>query len=166
MEALGINGAGLLAQLINFALLLIILRAVAYKPIMNMLDQRAARIKESMDNAERVKEQLAKAQEDYAAMVEQARKDSQSIINQANQIGERIRQESQEAAHREAGEFLAKAHAQIERDKRQAVAELRKEVGDLAILAASKIVARSLDGESHRRLIEETLNESDKLSSN
>nr|MDA8188289.1 F0F1 ATP synthase subunit B [Dehalococcoidales bacterium] len=127
MEALGINGTGLLAQLINFALLLIILRAVAYKPIMNMLDQRAARIKESMDNAERVKEQLAKAQEDYAAMVEQARKDSQSIISQANQIGERIRQESQEAAHREAGEFLAKAHAQIERDKRQAVAELRKE---------------------------------------
>lgn len=166
MEALGVNATGLVAQIINFILLLVILRAVAYKPIMNMLDQRAARIKESVDNAERIKQQLASAQQDYAAQIEQARKESQAIIVQADQIGERIRQEAQAEARKEAEEFLAKAQAQIERDKRQAVAELRKEVADVAIMAAGKIVARSLDSEAHYRLIEETLRDSDKLSSN
>lgn len=166
MEALGINATGLIAQIINFVLLLIILRAVAYKPLMNMLDQRSAKIKESMENAERIKQQLASAQADYAAQIEQARKESQAIIAQANQIGERVRQEAQAEARREAEDFLAKAQAQIERDKRLAVSELRKEVADLAILAASKIVTRSLDGEDHRRLIEETLRESDKLNNN
>lgn len=166
MDALGINVNGLLAQIINFVLLLLILRAVAYKPLMNMLDQRAARIKESMENAERIKQQLASAQQDYAAQIEQARRESQGIIAQANQIAERIRQEAQAEARKEAEDFLAKAQAEIERDKRQAVAELRKEVADLAILAASKIVAKSLDDETHRSLIEETLRDSDKLSNN
>ncbi len=166
MEALGINAPGLLAQLINFALLLIILRAVAYKPIVNMLDQRAARIKESMDNAERIKQQLASAQQDYAAQIEQARKESQAIIAQANQIGERLREEAAAQARKEADDFLSKAHSQIELDKRQAVNELRKEVADLAILAASKIVSQSLDDEAQRRLIEETLRDSNKLSNN
>ncbi|MBI2954576.1 MAG: F0F1 ATP synthase subunit B [Chloroflexi bacterium] len=166
MDALGINGTGLLAQLINFALLLIILRAVAYKPIMNMLDQRAAKIRESVENAERIKQQLASAQQEYAAQIEQSRKESQAIIAQANQIADRIHQEAQESARREAEDFLAKAQGQIEREKRQAMAELRREVGDLAILAASKIVARSLDDEAQYRLIEETLRDSEKFSNN
>jgi F-type H+-transporting ATPase subunit b len=166
LEALGINATGLIAQLINFALLLIILRAVAYKPILNMLDQRSARIRESVENAERIKQQLASAQQEYGAQIEQARKESQTIIAQANQIGERLRQEAQAQARQDAEEFLAKARQQIELEKRQAVSDLRREVADVAILAASKIVSRSLDQSAHRRLIEETLQESDRLSNN
>jgi len=166
LEALGINATGLVAQIINFALLLIILRAVAYKPIVGMLDKRAARIKESLEDAQKIKEQLATAEAEYAARLEQARKEGQTIVAQASQMGERIRQEAQGEARAEAEEFLAKAHAQIERDKRQAVAELRKEVADLAILAASKVVRRSLDDAAHYRLIEDVLAENDKASSN
>lgn len=166
MGELGINMPGLVAQIINFLLLLVILRAVAYKPILKMLDQRAAKIKESMDNAEQVKKQLARAQEDYAAQIDQARKEGQAIVAQANQVAERVRQDAQAQARQEAEQFLAKAQAQIDRDTRQAIAELRKEVADLAILAAGKVVKRSLDDKAHYAIVEEVLSESDKLSSN
>lgn len=166
MEQLGINVPGLVAQIINFLLLLVILRAVAYKPILKMLDQRAAKIKESMENAEAIKKQLARAQEEYAAQIDQARKEGQAIVGQANQMAERIRQEAQVQARQEAESFLAKAEAQIERDKRQAIAELRKEVAELAILAAGKVVRKSLDDKAHYAIIQEVLSESDKLSSN
>ncbi|MBI4320078.1 MAG: F0F1 ATP synthase subunit B [Chloroflexi bacterium] len=166
MEALGINAQGLLAQIINFVLLLIILRAVAYKPILNMLDKRAARITESLEDARRIKEQLARAEVEYSERLDQARKEGQAIVAQASQMAERIRQEAQVESRREAEEFLEKAHAQIERDKRQAVAELRKEVADLAILAASKVVGRSLDDPAHYRLIKDVLAESDRPSNN
>jgi len=166
LEQLGINVPGLVAQIINFLLLLVILRAVAYKPILKMLDQRAAKIKESMENAEAIKKQLARAQEEYAAQIDQARKEGQAIVGQANQMAERIRQEAQVQARQEAESFLAKAEAQIERDKRQAIAELRKEVAELAILAAGKVVRKSLDDKAHYAIIQEVLSESDKLSSN
>ncbi|MCL5958081.1 MAG: F0F1 ATP synthase subunit B [Chloroflexi bacterium] len=166
MEQLGINVQGLVAQIINFFLLLVILRAVAYKPITRMLDQRAAKIRDSMENAEQIKLQLARAQEDYAAHIDQARKDAQSIVSQANQMAERVRQEAQSQARQEAEQFLSKAEAQIERDKRQAISELRKEVADLAILAAGKVVGKSLDDKAHYAVIEQVLSESDKLSNN
>lgn len=166
MEQLGINVPGLVAQIINFLLLLVILRAFAYKPILKMLDQRAAKIRESMDNAEAIKKQLARTQEDYAAQIDQARKEAQGIVGQANQIAERVRQEAQAQARQEAQAFLEKAQAQIERDKRQAIAELRKEVAELAILAAGKVVRRSLDDKAHYAIIEDVLAESDKLKSN
>ncbi len=166
MEQLGINVPGLVAQIINFFLLLVILRAFAYKPVLKMLDQRSAKIKESVDNAEAVKKQLARAQQDYAAQIDQARKEAQALLTQANQMAEQQRQSTLAQARQETDLFLSKAQAQIDRDTRQAISEVRKEVADLAILAAGKLVKRSLDDKAHYAIVEEVLSESDKLSQN
>ena len=163
MEALGINGPGLIAQIINFLLLLVLLRVLLYKPILNMLDQRAARVRESTENAEAIKQRLAQAQQEYAAQVDRGRREGQAIISQAMQVADRVRDEAKTQAQQEAEQFLTRARAEIEMDKRRAVAELREQVADLAIMAAGKVVGRTLDSEGHRRIIQEVLSQSKTL---
>lgn len=159
MEQLGINWQGLLAQIVNFGLLLVLLRMFLYKPVLNMLDQRSAKIREGLQRAEEMRAAAERAKEEHAAFIEEGRKEGQAIIARAEQIAARLKEEAQAQARAEAEQFLARARAEIERDKQQAIAELRGQVADLAILAASRVVGRSLDNTVHYRLIEEVLDE-------
>lgn len=157
--SLGIDVSTLIAQLINFAILLLLLRFVAYKPIMKMLDERSGRVKESMEQAESIKEQAAKAEEETAKRIEEAGKEGQKILKQAMEAGEEARLKAQEEAKEEAGALIAKARTEIKHERDEAVEELRKEVADLAIMAAGKVIGRSLDKEAHIKLIDDVLDE-------
>jgi len=164
VEGLGINLPGLISQIVNFTLLLILLRLVAYKPVINMLDRRAARIRESVEQAEQIQRESARVKEEFAAEIERARQEGQQIIAQASQIAERVRQDGLEQARREAEAFLAEARAQIEQERAKAAAELRSQVADLVVLAAGKVLARQLDRNAHYALIDEVLADKSKLS--
>ncbi len=166
MEALGVSVTGLLAQFINFILLLLILRAIAYKPILRMLDQRSERIRESMERAEAVKQQAARTEEEFARRLAEARREGQAIVAQAEKIADRLRQEEMEKTRQEVDQLRAKALEDIERERERAVTELRKQVADLALFAAGRVVGRSLDQTSHYRLVDEALAEAEKLKLN
>ena len=166
MEQLGISLPGLLAQFVNFILLLLILRAIAYKPILRMLDERSQRIRESMERAEELKKQAARTEQEFTKRLDEARRESQDIIGQAEKTAERLRQDEIDKTRRLVEELRTKALADIAREREQAIAELRKQAGDLAVLAASRAVGRSLDETSHYRLIQDALSEAEKLNSN
>jgi F-type H+-transporting ATPase subunit b len=166
VDALGVSVPGLLAQLVNFILLLVILRVVAYKPIIRMLDERSARIRESMERAEAVKEQAARTEEEFARRLAEARREGQEIIAQAEKIADRIRQDELDKTRREVEQMRAKALEDIERERERAVSELRKQVADLALFAAERVIGRSLDRASHYRLVDEALVEAEKLKLN
>lgn len=166
MDALGVSVPGLLAQFVNFILLLVILRLVAYKPILRMLDDRSERIRESMERAEAVKREAAAAEQEFARRLAEARREGQEIIAQAEKIADRLRQEELDRTRHELEQLRAKALEDIERERERAVAELRKHVADLALLAASRVVGRALDQTAHYRLIEEALAEVEKLKLN
>ena len=159
-ESLGINLPLLVAFVVNFVILFALLSVVLYKPVLKMLDERQARIKESMEQAERIKEQTAHSEEQIKAHLETARKEGQAIVAQAGQIGERLKEEAKEGARQEAEALIAKAHAGIERERDKAIEELRKEFADIAILAAEKVINETLDKEKHGKLINEALQES------
>jgi F-type H+-transporting ATPase subunit b len=159
LEGLGINLNGLIAQIVNFSLLFILLYMVAYKPVLRMLDQRSQRVKESVEQAEEIKRRLAQAQQDYERQIEQARKEGQTIIAQASQAADRLREESVRQAKEEAQKLLEKAKSEIDYERRRAMAELRDEVANIAVLAAGKVINRSLDPEAHRQLIQDFLKE-------
>jgi F-type H+-transporting ATPase subunit b len=159
LDQLGINWQGLVAQFINFGLLMVLLWMLLYKPILGMLDQRAAKIREGLQHAEEMKVAAERAKEEHAAMVEQGRKDGQAIIARAEQIAARIKDEAQTQAKAEAEQFLVRARGEINRDKQRAIAELRAQVADLAVLAAGRVVNETLDKTAHYRLIEEVLDE-------
>ncbi len=159
MEKLGINLPSLIAFIINFVILLALLIIVAYRPIVRMLDERSAKIRESMDQAERIKQESARATETIKAQLEAGRKEGQAIVAQASQIGERLKEEARAEARQQAESLIAKARLEIERERQEGFDQLRQEFVDLAILAAEKVINQSLDKKAHQRLIEEVLEE-------
>ena len=160
MGDLGINLGSLIAFLVTFIVLIVLLRLVAYKPIIKMLDERSARIKESMEQAEAIKEKTAHAEETIKAQIEAGRKEGQAIVAQASQVGERVKEEARAEARQEAEALIAKARAEIDRERIESIDQLRKEFVDLAILAAEKVIDESLDKKAHQRLIEDVLEQS------
>ena len=166
MEGLGINLPQLIAQIVNFALLFGLLLLVAYKPLMKMLDARSEKIRESIEDTERIKEQAALAEEETKKRIEAASKEGQEIIAQAVRTGEEVRQQAQQQAREEAETLINRARAEIQRERDEAIDELRRQVADVAILAAGKVIERSLDKETHRELIDKTLEESANLRKN
>ena len=162
-EQLGISWNGLISQFISFGLLLIVLLVLAYKPITKMLDERSNKIKESMDQAELIKQQVAKTEQMVQEQLAQARKQGQDLVAQAAQIGERLREEARQQARLDAEAIVARARVEIKTEREEAIAKLRDEFVEIAMEAAEKVINKALDRELHRQLIQETLEESTKL---
>jgi F-type H+-transporting ATPase subunit b len=145
--------------MINFLLLLGLLTLVLYKPMTKTLDERAAKIKESLEKAEQIQQESVRAEESVRAQVEAGRKEGQAIIAQAAQNGERVKEEAKAEARKEAEALIVKAQAQIESDREESFNKLRREFADLAVLAAEKVIEQSLDKKAHEKLIEKVLEE-------
>jgi len=160
MEGLGINLPLLIAFVVNFLILFGLLTLVLYRPVLRVLDERQAKIKESIEQAERIKEQTTRSEEEIKAYLETARKEGQTVIAQATQIGERLKEEAKEKARQEAETILAKAQTEIRQERDKIIDDLRKEFVGIAILAAEKVTRETLDKEKHRKLIDEVLKES------
>jgi F-type H+-transporting ATPase subunit b len=159
-SALGVSVPLLLAQIVNFAVLLIILRFTLYKPVLRMLDDRKQRIAEGLNAAEIARREAASAQANIQAQLEAARKEGQEIVANAQAIANRIEAESREQAAREREAALEKARNEIQLERDRAIAELRREFAAITVAAAEKVINQSLDQQAHQRIIEETLAES------
>ena len=160
MDELGLNVPVLVAQLVNFFILLVLLRMFLYRPILDMLDRRSQRIREGLEAADQSKEQAAQAEQEVARQLEEARRQGQSLIGQAQETANRLQEEARSQARREGEALLERARSEIQLERDQASAELRREFGDLTVSAAEKVIGQSLDRQAHRRLIDEVLADS------
>lgn len=163
MEKLGINVTWLLAQIVNFGLLLFVLWRFAYKPVLKMLNDRKQKIQESLEYAERVKREAADQQKEFDRKLEEARREAQSAAAAAAQVGEKEREVIVAQAREEARKLIDQAKGQIEYERKQMMSELREEVVRLSLLAAQQVVSQSLDDKAHRQLVSEFLAQTDKL---
>lgn len=163
MEGLGINLSTLIAQIVSFLVLFGLLYFFAYKPILRMFDERSQRIKESVEQAARVKEEAAAAEEENRKKLEAAAKEGQEAIARAMRAGDESRQRAQQEAQVEAAGLIEKARQEIQRERDEVVNEIRREFADLTVAAAGKVIEKSLDKEAHRELIEKVLEESTTL---
>jgi F-type H+-transporting ATPase subunit b len=157
---LGINLPVLIAQLVNFTILLVVLRLVAWGPLTRMLDERRERIRESLSAADQAKAQVAESERQVQEQVEASRREAQNLIAQAQEISSRIQADARTQAQADAEATLARARNEIQLERDTAIADLRKEFADLTIAAAEKVINSSLDGSQHRRLIDEALAQS------
>jgi F-type H+-transporting ATPase subunit b len=160
MEGLGINLPLLIAFVVNFVILFVLLSLFAYRPIVKMLNERQAKIKESMEQAEKIRQDTARSEEEIKAHLEKARKEGQAVITQATQIGERLKEEAKDGARQEAESLIAKARTEIKLERDKSIEDLRAEFADIAILAAEKVIRETVDKKKHRKLIDEVLKES------
>ena len=163
METLGVHLPSLIIYLVNFLLVLGLLFAFAYKPILRLMDQRADRIRESLEASERAREEAASSQQAVEEQLVEARREGQRIMDQAREAAERFRAEEMERARNEAEAFVARAQADIRRERDAAIDEVRANFGDLAITAAERVVRRSLDRQAHEDLISQVLEEGESL---
>ena len=165
MTELGVNLPSLVAYLINFVLLLAILSLFVYKPVMRALDQRSDRIRESLEAADRAREEAATSRAAIEGQVSEARREGQRLLEQAREAADRYREEEMSRARQEAQHFVERARTDIQRERDAAVAEVRTNFGDLAITAAERVIRRSLDRQAHQELVAQVLEEGDSLSS-
>jgi F-type H+-transporting ATPase subunit b len=163
LEALGINLGYLVSQIVNFTLLAVLLYFVAYKPILRMLDERSARIKKGLEDAELASKRAAEMEQEFEQRMVEARKEGQEIIAQATQMSDKARQEILERAREEARTQIEKAREEISRERDLAMAELRRQVADLSLTITERVVGETLDEQSQRRLIAEFLEETEEL---
>lgn len=165
MDALGINLPGLITSILSFLILFGILYVVMYKPVLQMLDKRSARIRASLETAERTKNDADRSRQEMQKQIEAARVEGQSMIAQAKEIADRFREEELAKARDEIGVERSRAQTNIQRERETAIEELRREFSGLALSAAERIVERSLDEAAHKELIEKVLEEGSSLGS-
>ena len=162
-ESLGINGWSLLWHTINFLILLVVFQRFLYKPIMRIIDQRAQKVRESLEQAELIKQETENVKDQSRAEIERAQKEGQAIIAQATQIGDRIVAEARERAVAEAEAIVQKAQREAQAQTAQALDQARRQVSDLAVLVASKVLGTSLDEKAHRQLVDRFVEESERI---
>jgi F-type H+-transporting ATPase subunit b len=163
LEALGINLGLLVSQIFNFTLLAVLLYFVAYKPILRMLDERSARIKKGLDDAELASKRAAEMEQEFERRMVEARKEGQEIVAQATQMSEKARQDILEKAREESRAQVERAKEEIARERELAMAELRQQVAELSLLISEKVVGATLDEQRHRQLIAEFLEQTEEL---
>lgn len=150
MDKLGISGGLLVSQIINFVLLMVILRLVLYEPVLKMLDQRKERIAQSMKDAERASAAAQEAEQEKAKILEGARREAQEIRAQATRDAEKAAQEVRSRAEADAQEIRIKAQSDAEKQAGIALADANKQIADLAILATEKVLGRELSNKSEQ----------------
>jgi F-type H+-transporting ATPase subunit b len=158
--SLGINLPLLVVFIINFIVLFVLLRIFLYKPVLKMLDERAKRTKEGMELAEATKKEYEQARVEVQKQIEKGRQEAQAIIAQTMQVGERLKEESRQEATKQAQVIVDRTRAELEAERDKIVEDLRREFVNISISAAEKVIKETLDKEKHRKLIEETLQES------
>jgi len=163
LEALGINLGLLISQIFNFTLLAVLLYFVAYKPILRMLDERSARIKKGLEDAETASKRAAEMEQEFEQRVGEARKEGHQIIAQATQMSEKARQEILETARDEARTLIDKAREEITRERELAMAELRQQVADLSLTISEKVIGATIDEKRQRELIADFLKQTEEL---
>ena len=163
MEALGISPNLLITQIVNFVILLVLLRLLLYKPILNMLASRKQKIQESLEYAERVKRDAADQQKEFDRKLEEARREAQAAAASAAQVGEKEREVILAQAREEARQMIEQAKGQIEYERKQMMSDLREQVVRLSLLAAQRVVSQSLDDQAHRQLVSDFLAQTDEL---
>ena len=153
----GVDLPKLAFQVINFLLLLYLLNRFLFKPVLKLLDEREARIKKGLEDAEAAAHDRQLAQAEREAAMDEARKEAQAMIARATKIADDSRAEILAEAKEQAEKVTTRAAEEITAEKERAMAELRATVADLALEAAAKLVRSDMNATTQRRLVEDLL---------
>lgn len=143
--------------LVIFIVLMVVLTRFAFKPLTAAVEAREKALEEAMEAARRDREEAAALLAEHRRLVKQAHDDAQRFIVEGRASGEKVRAEIVEQAHREQQQLLERARHEIAAERDRAIAELHREAVDLAVLGASKVIEKNLDGDTNRRLVESFL---------
>jgi F-type H+-transporting ATPase subunit b len=157
MGKLGINPWLLAAQIINFGLVAFLLARLLYQPVLNALQARTTRIQEGIENAEQVKQQLSRVQQDYEAQLARGRQEAGQIIAQATERAQVQAREVLANAQAEAERIKADAQEQAQQEREQLLRGLQTQLATLVTQTAGTVIGEELRGGGHERLIQQSI---------
>ncbi|MDO8572022.1 MAG: F0F1 ATP synthase subunit B [bacterium] len=149
-KTLGIDWRLLIAQLVNFAILLVILQKLLYKPIMNVLDKRTATIEKSLQDAQAIEERLKDAEKTRAETVQKARSEAERILEQAQEIAEQKQQAMLDKARIDVRMIIDQAKDKIESEKSQMLLDAKREIVDLVMKTTQAVLGDLLTKDTSR----------------
>jgi F-type H+-transporting ATPase subunit b len=152
---LSIDPAILALQIIAFGILYFLLRRYLFRPLLGLMGEREKEIADALDAGERARAEVARIDEERESMLGKAREQGREQVRQLVLEGEEARDRILGEAREEAEEIRQRARDTVGLEREEAMMELRREVVDLALLAASRAVLGRLDEERHRRVIDE-----------
>ncbi len=146
-------------SIVVFVVLLLILKKMAWGPILASVDEREKRIKDSLDKANQIQIESKRIGEEQNKILTEARAEASALLQNTRQASEELRKKLEEAAHAEKSRILESAKREIDIAKSAALSELKKTTADLAIQVAEKLLQQSLDDAKHRQVVDQLINE-------
>ncbi len=156
---LGLDLPTFVGQLVSFLILLAVLSRYAYPPVRRVMENRARRVRESVEQVELARVEYERTQAEAEQALKEARHQAHQIMVQAGAARDRLLEEARAEAKRETQLLLDDGRARIAEERNAMLEELRRQFADAAIAAAGAIIAETLDADRHKALIARTLNE-------
>jgi F-type H+-transporting ATPase subunit b len=154
---LEVHGGLLAWTVLTFVLLLVVLKKVAWGPILDALEARENEIKDALNAAEKAREEAERVSSDYEDAIRKAQAEAQQIISDAKTAGEKVKLDLEAIASVKADEIIEKAKAQIDAERVKVISEIKTVAVEISLSAAAKVIKRNLDSDDNRKLVNEAL---------
>jgi len=154
-KAFGVDWPHLLSQILSFCIVAYVLQRWAYQPILTVLEERRRKIAEGLQNAEKIKLELAQAQAKAQEILNQASAQGARMIEEARAAAARVQEQETQKAIAAAKDIVEKARQASETEHARMLSDLRREVGRLVVLTTGRVIGRALSPEDQQRLAEE-----------
>ena len=152
---LSLDPAVLFLQIVAFIILFLVLRRYLFRPLLNVMQERERQIDDALQSGEKARAELERIDQERERVLEGARDEGRQQVRAGVQEGEQARNRIVGEARDEAQEIRRRAQDTVDLERREAALQLRREVVDLALLAAQKAILTQLDEEKHRQAVDD-----------
>lgn len=153
----GVDWPHLVAQIISFSIVCVLLHRFAYKPVLQMLDQRRQQIAQGLADTEKIKAELAQTETQRHEILVKADGEANKLIEEARSAAARVQMRETQKAIASAEQIIAKAHEAAALEHARMLADLKRDVGRLVIQATTTVAGKILTAEDQQRMAEETV---------
>jgi len=156
-STLGLNWNGLIWQAINFIVLLLLLRQFLFKPVVGMLDARAQRVRESMEQADQARRAAEQAESDRQALLAETRREAEAIRSRADEQAKRILADAETRAKERQQQIEQQAETSARQIEERVMAQVRAQLADLVVTGVDRVTRGALDANTQRGLVQQFL---------
>lgn len=157
LTKLGIDWKLLIAQIINFVVLMAVLYKFLYKPVLKILDDREQKVAKSLKQVEEIEKNLFESQGEKAKIISEARNEAGKVVAESRAIAETMREEIMNKTKLEAASAVESGKKELQSEKEIMMKEIKKEAADMIMIAAEKILREKINAETDKKLIEKSL---------
>ncbi|MDB6056636.1 MAG: atpF [Verrucomicrobiales bacterium] len=155
-ETFGFTWPNFIAQCISFCIVAFLLHRFAYKPVLGILEERRKRISEGLANAEKIKAEVARTEQERQNILAQANTQANKMIEEARAAAARVQEQETQKAISQAEQIIAKAKEASVLERAKMLTDLKREVGSLVVRTTQSVTGKVLTADDQTRLAEET----------